>query len=242
MPVAEPPPAGPGEHLQGEHKAEPDAAGRHRQATDHGRGRGRVDGRAGAHAGERDRLDDHRVVARRLEPRMAVVALFDARNFDATFRPLDEPKEEATMLTKLRRASAADAVGARVRWVAAVEAYAGPDATPVDPADVRGWAIDLGIDTDEEPALDAFEHDAAAVEKCARLEVGINLLDEQITAALKPFKGDDKSLQAAIEKARQELAKLEGIENDITSMRITRGYEVGDLAASRRSAPRIFGQ
>ena len=141
------------------------------------------------------------------------------------------------MLTKLQRASATDKIQARARWIAAVEAYAGPDAVPVDPADIRGWADDLGLD---EPALDAFEHDAGAVERCARLQVGIELLETQIGTLLKGFKDGEKGLSAAIEKARQDLAKLEGIEGDLGSMRITLGYERGDLAAAKRSAGRIF--
>ena len=143
------------------------------------------------------------------------------------------------MLSKLQRQSKADAVSARVRWVAAVQGYAGPDAVPVDPADVRGWADEMGLDTEHESALDAFEHDAQAFERCARLEVGIDLLNDQIAATLKPFKTVE-GLAAAIEKARQELAKLESIESDLNSMRITKGYEAGDLAAAKRSAPRLF--
>jgi hypothetical protein len=145
------------------------------------------------------------------------------------------------MLTKLRRKSAADAIQSRTRWIAACQGYAGPDATPVDPADVRGWAIDMGLDEDAD-ALDLFEADAACVDRCARLTAGVELLDAQIGTLLKGFKDGEKGLQAALEKARQELAKLEAIEGDLQSFRITRGYEVGDLAAAKRSAPRIFGQ
>ena len=141
------------------------------------------------------------------------------------------------MLTKLRRASAADGVGAFVRWRSAVEAYASADATPVDPAAVKSWADDMNLEGD---ALDAFEHDAGCVERAARLEVGIALLDAQIATLLKPFKNDEASLTKAVAAAKAELERLEGLENDLQSYKITRGYERGDLAAARRAAPRLF--
>ena len=168
---------------------------------------------------------------------MAPRPVVDVPKLDATFRPLNPLAMEATMLTKLRRQSATDAVQARARWIAAVEAYAGPEATPVDPADVRGWAEDMNLEGD---ALDLFEHDAGCVERAARLEVGIALLNEQIANLLKPFKGDEAALTKAVAAAKAELARLEGLENDLRSYQITKGYERGDLAAARRSAPRLF--
>jgi hypothetical protein len=123
-----------------------------------------------------------------------------------------------------------------VKWRSLVTAHADPAADgAVDTRALR----ELGEILELDDPLEEFTHDTLAAERAARLEVGITLLNQQIDAAVKPFKSIE-GLAAAVSKAAAEVERLRGIAADIGSFQATLGFERGDLAAARRSAPRIF--
>ena len=141
-------------------------------------------------------------------------------------------------LVTLSRLVDRNATQTLVKWRALCAAYADPTNTkPVDLETVREYAEHLDLDD----AVGCFESDAASIERVARLQQGVALLEEGIAKDLQPFKTME-GLTAAITKARAELERLESVEGGINSQRITLGYERNAISHTKNDCPRIYGQ
>ena len=143
------------------------------------------------------------------------------------------------MLTMLDKARAKDEMGALLKWRVAAQLHADPvNEKPINPREIRELAQVLDI-TDQD-ALDALESDSLAYERVQRLQAGITILDESIAASLAPWKGSEAGLLKSIDAAKAEVDRLEGIQADVLSFQVTKGYEYGAILRAKAEAPRLY--